>query len=171
MDQNNDGLISPGESYAPPAPQGAIGFRNREAKVINNQASVNSTIWINQDFTIDDIDVRVAITKQDGENLTLSLVGPDNQTVTLFEGKWSPWPGPDIFESTLIDDEAPLIKQTLPQAPLPRKLKTDGLKSGKPGLGRYEGKSSRGPWRLTVRNLSNRVGVLHSWSLWIKPRD
>lgn len=170
LDQNNDGIISPKESYAPPVPEGAVGFASKSARVINNQEEVTSSIWINEEIEIDDIDVRVAISKQNDDQMKLFLIGPDQQRVTLFAGGWKPWSGSYLFESTLIDDEAPLIDTTLPQPPLPRKLRTDALKTEEPGLRHFYSKSARGTWRLVVVNMNDKVGVLHRWSLWVTPK-
>lgn len=170
LDQNNDGLISPKESHAPPVPEGAVGFASQSAKVINNKQEVTSSIWINEDIEIEDLDVRVAITKQDDDQMKLFLIGPDQQRITLFAGGWQPWSGSYRFESTLIDDEAPLIDTTLPQPPLPRRLRTDALKTEEPSLRHFYSKSARGTWRLVVVNMNDKVGVLHRWSLWVTPK-
>ncbi len=170
LDQNNDGIISPKESYAPPVPEGAVGFASQSAKVINNRHEVTSNIWVNEDIEIEDLDVRVAITKQDDDQVKLFLIGPDQQRVTLFAGGWKPWSGSYLFESTLIDDEASLIDTTLPQPPLPRRLRTDALKTEEPSLRHFYSKSARGTWRLVVVNMNDKVGVLHRWSLWVTPK-
>lgn len=115
LDHNDDGLISPEESHSAPIPAGAIGFANDVARVLQPGHEVVSEIWISDDIDIQDIDVRVAITKQDDFQLSLVLIGAEGQRVKLFLGGWQPWPPPYIFESTLVDDEAPLIVKTLAQ--------------------------------------------------------
>lgn len=169
LDQNDDGLISPEESHTAPVPPGAIGFASDVPKVIEAKGAAVSNIWIGEDIDIRDIDVRVAITKQNDHQLQLFLVGPKGQQVTLFAGGWLPWNNSHVFESTLIDDEAQLIEKTLPRAPYPRFLRTDALKKNEPSLKAFHGNSTRGEWRLLVVNMDESVGVLHHWSLWVKP--
>lgn len=171
LDQNDDGLISPRESYSNPPPDGSVGFSSNDPRFITNKGSVYSTIWIGEELKIEDIDVRVAITKPNDDKLHLQLIGPNGQKVTLFAGGWVPWATSHIFESTIIDDEAPEIKTKLPRAPYPCKIRTDALRKGEPGLAQFYGKSSRGTWRLVAVNLNEKVGVLHHWSIWIKPRN
>ena len=170
LDTNDDGLISPQESRAPPIPKTAIRIVKNDGKAITLGGEVSSTIWVKDDIGIGHLDVLVAMTKQVDFQTRITLVGPDEQTVTLFAGGWQPWSGAALFESTLIDDEAALIETTLPQPPFPRRLRTDALKANESGLQQFYGSSARGSWRLVVTNLDNNVGVLHHWSLVITPK-
>ena len=169
LDADNDGMISPDESYTIPTPEGALGFSSDAPKLISHRATVASTIWVERDVPIQDIGIRIALTKTNDEQLRITLIGPNEKSVVLFTGGWRPWNGSYIFDRILIDDQAPVIKTTLPQAPFPRQLPTDDLKAGKVGLRQFGGMSARGHWRLVVQNLHNTAGVLHHWSIWVKP--
>lgn len=170
LDRNDDGVISPEESHAPPISRRAIQFVNNDLKVINQNAELSTSIWIEDDIAIEDLDLIIAMTKQNDHQTRISLVGPDGQSVILFAGGWQPWVGTSLFENTLIDDEAAVIKATLPRPPFPRRLPTDALKGGQPGLRHFYGKSARGSWRLVVKNMDNGVGVLHHWSILVTPK-
>jgi len=123
---------------------------------------------------VDDVDVRVAITKPGDYSLSLILIGPNGQRVPLYDNPQSlPWNGGPIFGNTLIDDEAPAVKGTLPRPPAVKTFRPQSLgRQGGRGLGTFDGSFAQGSWRLAVRNLGiTATAYLHRWSLTIEARS
>ncbi len=125
LDFNGDGIISAAESRSPPRPVGSLSFDSREWAFLNSGRQVVSTIYVREDIKIKDLDIRVAITKQNEDRMRIYLTGPDGSTHALFEGGWTPWAGGPVFDNILIDDEAPKIASTLSFPPFPRRLPTN----------------------------------------------
>ncbi|MEO2015523.1 MAG: hypothetical protein ABGZ53_14240 [Fuerstiella sp.] len=83
-DRNGDGFITPGESYLSGDPTST--YQNSDAFVIKPGASVVSDIWIEDDVSIDRLQVYVCITK-DGDNwVAVSLVSREGKRVPLYAG-------------------------------------------------------------------------------------
>ncbi len=170
LDHNDDGVISPEESHGAPVPRGAVAFHGAGSEVVNASSDTVSRIEIDDDLVIDDLDLRLGLTKPNETKMQIQLIGPDDQTITIYKGEWKPWSTGYVFENTLIDDQAGEIESTLSEMPIPRRLRPDGLKDDEPaGLSAFDGKSARGEWRLVIKNTDKNVGVLHHWSIWIKP--
>ena len=171
-DRDNDGLITPRESYSVPIPPGTLAFTSTRSRLIVSRGSITSKLWVDRDVKISDIDVRVSITKQNDNYMRLYLIGPDGQRILLFRAGWLPWANSFTLDGTLIDDEAPLITKTLPRAPFPKRIRTDSLRDKKAlSLKHYYGKSARGTWQLVGINLHSTPGILQQWSLRIKPKS
>jgi subtilisin-like proprotein convertase family protein len=170
-DRNADGLITPEESLT--AIPTESDYLDDQTRVLQPMSVVASEIWIDEDFVIDDIDVRVLIARRGDDQLRLSLEGPDGQSVLLFRGRWQPWRGAPLFDNTVLDDEAKPINNA-PRPPAGRKtFPPEGVgKNDVPSLSYFYGKRSRGSWRLIVRNLGEvGTGWLREWSLIIKRRE
>ena len=169
-DRNRDGFITPQESQTRQAPL-ANEYANEEAFVIKPNAAIVSSIWIEQDLIIRDLDVHVAITKENDNFTEIYLMAPDGRRATLFPGDgYTPWRGALILKGVTFNDDAAAITQTLAQPPYPRSLRPPGVaEKGAPSLVDFNGLSTHGSWRLVVRNQNNRVGLLVRWSLIVTP--
>ena len=170
-DRNGDGLITPHESYLAPIEPGT--YRNDAAFVIKPRGSVQSDIWIEDELPIERLQVYVRVTKE-GDNFTaISLVSPAGTRVLLFAGNgWQPWSGGLILNGITFSDAAPIIKETLKQPPPPylRKVRSPGKGTkDDPALSSLRGESTRGTWRLIVRNQNDRAGLLIHWSMIVTP--
>lgn len=171
-DRNADGLITAEESRAL-APATDANYLNDHGRVLQPMAVVASEIWIDEEFVIDDIDVRVLIARRGDDQLRLSLEGPDGQSVLLFRGRWQPWRGAPLFDNTVLDDEAKAIINAPRPPPGLKTFPPEGVgKRDVPSLSYFYGQRSRGSWRLIVRNLGEvGTGWLREWSLLIKRRE
>lgn len=171
-DRNGDGLITPGESRGR-SRTATTELVNRQEFVINPQAIVVSDVWIDDDFVVGDVDVRIVYSKRGDYSSSFVLVGPDGTRVVLYDdSRKQPWTGGPLFENTLIDDEAPARQGTLQRPPPDRSFRPQSLgRNGGRGLATFDGKSARGRWRLVARNLGRTAtAYLHRWSLLIEPR-
>ena len=168
-DRNGDGFITAAESHLQ-LPPGQHTYWSDQQLVLRSNSVVVSELWIEEDLTIGDADVRVKIVKDNDNYLELHLVAPDGRRVTLFSGGWQPWRGAYIFENTLLDDDAAEIKITLKEPPNPRALRPPGVGvDGEPSLVDFAGSSTRGMWRLIVRNQNDRTGIVQPWALIVTP--
>lgn len=169
-DRNGDGLITARESTAPPPPVSR--FTDRSSTVIKPNASVVSDIWVEDELTIERLQIHVTLAKENDNFTALFLVGPGGQRVTLYAGEgWMPWRGAQILRGVTFDDGAPLIKTTLKEPPYRRQLRPPGKGTVQdPTLKSFQNESARGTWRLIVRNQNDRVGLLLDWSLIITHR-
>lgn len=167
-DRNGDGLITPAESYAPQVASSM--HENGDSLVIKPNASVVSSIWIEDETMIDRLQVNVNVVKENDDYTALFLVGPEGKRVTLYAGNgWRPWHGALILKGVTFHDAAPLITSTLKQPPYRRELRPPQIKDAM-GLRTFAGQSARGIWRLIVRNQNDRPGLLIHWSLVVTPK-
>ena len=170
-DRNGDGFITAAESNLR-LPPGQHTYWSDQQLVLRSNSVVVSEIWIEEDVTIGDVDVRVKVAKENDDYLELHLITPDRRRVTLFSGGWQPWRGAYIFEDTLLDDDAVEIKSTLKQPPNPRALRPPGVGvDDQLSLTDLAGSSTRGMWRLIVRNQNDRNGIVQRWTLIVTPSD
>ncbi len=170
-DRDGDGFITPQESRRQPQPQ-QNEYSSEPALVIRPNGMVVADLWIDSEIEIGDLDVRISIAKDNDNFMQLDLVAPNHRRVPLYDGGWLPWRGAYIFENTLIDDEAVPIKGTLKAPPVPRAFRPPGVDDNeRSSLGDLRGASTRGTWRLVVRNQNDRVGILNRWSLIVTPAE
>ncbi|MDP6446867.1 MAG: proprotein convertase P-domain-containing protein [Pirellulaceae bacterium] len=168
LDKNADGVISATESNSSPTPRRAIRHGTSRPILLNPGNRATSTIYVEDDSPIQDLDIQIALTKQVDFQLRVTLQGPDGQQVLLYDASVPPWTG-YVFEDILFDDEAERIATTLPRPPLLRRMPVDGTKQNLPGLKHFYDKSARGTWRLEIQNLNQHAGVLNRWALLVTP--
>lgn len=164
-DRNGDGLITPQESRSPQ--EGLSRFENPQSLVLRPGATVVSDLHVSDDIEIEKLSVTVNLHKENDNYTELILISPSGQRVTLFAGEgWQPWRGGPILDGVTFDDEAPAIKEPLRQPPWRKHLRP----SDRGKLFSLRGQSTRGRWRLIVRNQNQRIGLLVEWALAITPR-
>lgn len=165
LDSNGDGVITANEMLQSKAMVGGS-YSNRIAEVLPPQRTIISEIEVNEDFLIGDLNVQISITHSHTSALDAYLTGPDGQRIELFTEVGG---HDDHFEDTMFDDQSrypinkarPPFKGTfLPEAAVKRQ----------PSLGSFNGKNVKGVWQLVIRaTRSDRFGMLHHWSLFVKP--
>jgi len=117
---------------------------------------------------IDDLNVQLSITHTHTSYLDAYLTGPEGQRIELFaeigrEG--------DHFDNTILDDQAryPIMKA---RPPFRGTCLPNAVVKKQPSLSHFSGKSVKGIWQLVIRGTrSERFGMLHSWSLIVKPQE
>ena len=167
LDADGDGLLTTAEVAAS---IGAVGgaFRNEKAEVLAPRRTVISEIEVEEDFTIGDLDVQLSITHTYVSQLDAYLTGPDGQRIELFAAIGG---SNDHFNKTIFDDQAreAIYKA---RAPYEGRFLTTGATKRQPSLGHFKGKSVKGVWQLVIRGTrSERFGMLHGWSLLVKPQE
>lgn len=126
------------------------------------QGTTSSFITISDSRQVLDVNVRLDITHTFDQDLRISLVGPNNVTVLLVNGRGS---NGQNFTNTVFDDEAPASITTA--AP-----PFTGVFRPEQSLGAFDGLSAATRWTLVVddqRSLNS--GLLNSWSLTITYRN
>lgn len=171
-DRNGDGFVTPRESRNPPPPAQSE-FVSEQTLVLKPNATIVSQLWIEQDHPISDLKVHAVISKENDNFTEVILVSPGGRQVVLYAGDgWLPWQGALILKGVTFDDQAPEIRQTLRQPPWPRQLRPPGVgQADAESLQDLNGGSTRGTWRLIVRNQNDRVGLLVRWSLTNTPEQ
>ena len=169
-DYNADGIVTAHESVSRTA-GGKRRYSNASPSVFGANKESYSEVYIDDDWTIADIDVQIAIGKNGDDDIVLLLVGPDKTTVTLYyTSRLKAWGGGPLFEDTIIDDEAPKMTERLRLPPAHRSFRPQSMNhKGMPSLSAFYGKPARGTWRLVVRNKSRAAGLLEGWALLVKP--
>jgi len=127
-------------------------------KAIPASGTVVSTIAINQNITIADLNVRVNLSHTRTADLRLTLVAPDGTRVTLFNRRGGEG---DDLTNTIFDDEATssIYRGT---APFAGSFKPEYV------LKALDGKNARGSWQLVVEDTAAlNQGTLNSWSITI----
>ena len=167
LDLNGDGLLTTDEVARSKAMMGGS-YTNHNAEVLPPGKTVISEIEINEEFLIADLNLQLSITHTNVGDLDAFLTGPDGQRVELFTEVGG---RDNNFEGTIFDDQSeypitkarPPFKGTfLPEAAIKRE----------PSLSHFTGKSVTGVWQLVVRGTrSERFGMLHNWSLLIRPEE
>jgi subtilisin family serine protease/subtilisin-like proprotein convertase family protein len=131
---------------------------------IRDRRTVRSTLTINDNFTIEDVNVRFYITHTWVSDLRIQLQAPNGATITLVNYRGGS--GDDFgtpTQPTEIDDEAttpisqgvaPFLGSYQPEANNP--------------LSRFDRTNARGTWTLIIYDRANGdQGTLHAWSLVI----
>ncbi len=160
MDQNADGIKGDGYHGSFTVTGPTLTFRNNTALAIRDYQTTNSTITINQDLTIADLNVQVNITHTYDSDLYLALTHVDTgTTVMLFNRRGG---SGDNLSNTIFDDEAS-TGINAGAAPFTGSFRPEGA------LTAFEGENARGTWQLAVSDLMRfDVGTLKSWSMVIQ---
>jgi serine protease len=128
-------------------------------QAIRDYGTVVSTLTINQDVTIRDLNVRVNVSHTYAGDMQMTLVGPDGTRVPLVVRRGR---SGDHFANTVFDDEAP---QGIWQggAPFAGSYRPEYV------LSAFDGKSAKGTWKLMVEDTALfDTGKLNGWSLAIQ---
>ena len=159
LDQDGDGFA--GESTDGYTASAVLGG-NRVVKssdvnrVIADQAKTISTLVVDQNFTIADVNVQLNVTHSFDKDLKISLIGPDGTRVYLINQRGGTG---DNLTNTVFDDEAGQ-KITDGSAPF------SGSYRPETALSQFKGKFAKGTWQLVIEDVSrNDAGKLNSWSL------
>ena len=165
LDLNQDGIVTGEELLKSAAVVGGT-FANQKAEIMLPRATVVSEIEVTEDYMIGDLNVQLSITHTYASHLDGYLIGPDGQRIELFTGVGR---DDDHFDRTVFDDEA---KSSITRArpPFQGSFQPEAVSKRQPSLSRYKDKNLKGLWQLMVRaNRSDRPGMLHGWSLVVKP--
>jgi subtilisin-like proprotein convertase family protein len=167
LDGNNDGFVTRLELLAARASVAGT-FANTKARVLLPRTTLVAEIDVEDDYLIDDLDVQLSITHTSVDDLDAYLIGPDGQRIELFTAVGG---NDDHFDGTILDDEATAPIST-GRAPFQGRFQPEALDIGEPSLRHYRGQSVRGLWQLMIRtSRSDRSGMLHGWSLIVKPQS
>ncbi len=167
LDLNGDGLLTDTEVAKSSAMVGGT-FSNTTAEILPPRKTVISEIEVDEDVMVADLNLQLAITHTSTSQLDAYLTGPDGQRIELFAGVGG---SGDHFSDTTFDDQAstPIVKG---RSPFEGSFLTSAAVKRQPSLSHYNGKSAKGVWQLIIRGTrSDRFGMLHSWSLKIRPSD
>lgn len=137
-------------------------------KSIPDANTTTSTLAINNDLVIGDVNVRLFITHSFDADLDVFLTSPNGTTVELFTDVGS---SGDNFGSNcspvpncVIDDQA-ATSIASGSAPFVGSFRSEGRM-----LGVFNGDNARGTWTLTITDdLSGTSGTLNCWCLEISP--
>lgn len=125
-------------------------------KVIPASGTVVSTITINQNITIADLNVRVNLSHTRTADLRLTLVAPDGTRVVLFNRRGGE---ANDLTNTIFDDEA-TSSIYRGEAPFAGSFKPEYV------LKALDGKNAKGTWQLVVEDTADlNAGRLNSWSI------
>ncbi len=122
-------------------------------------AKTTSTLAIDQNLSIADLDVQLDISYPDVGLLSLTLVSPGGTRIPLAETRG--FLGPN-YDDTIFDDEA---AQSINEGSPPY---AGSYRPAAP-LSALDGTSALGTWKLEVYDLWFDPGTLNSWSLLIIP--
>ncbi len=164
-DHNRDGMITINEVITSQTVAGGE-FSNTQAHLLLPRSTVVSEIEVADDYLIGDLNVQLSITHTYTEQLDGYLIGPDGQRIELFTGVGG---SDDHFDKTVFDDDNG-DRITRSRAPFRGTYRPEALEKRQPGLNYFKGKNLKGTWQLMIRaSRSERSGVLHGWSLLVKP--
>lgn len=164
-DHNRDGMITINEVLSSQTVAGGE-FSNSQAHLLLPRSTVVSEIEVPDDYLIGDLNVQLSITHTYTEQLDGYLIGPDGQRIELFTGVGG---SDDHFDKTVFDDDNG-ERITRSRAPFRGTFRPEALEKRQPGLNHFRGKNLKGTWQLMIRaSRSERSGVLHGWSLLVKP--
>lgn len=164
-DADGDGIITPLELLSSQRITGGD-YSNRTAHVLLPRSVVVSEIQVTDDIVIGDLDVELSITHTFVGHLDAFLIGPEGQRIELFSAIGG---SDDHFDRTLFDDQAG-ENITRARAPFRGRYQPAAIAKRQPGLASFNGKNLKGIWQLMIRSSrSDRAGVLHNWSLIVKP--
>ncbi len=160
LDANNDGIIVPEECLR------ALSrlqqeHSNQRFQLIPTRGVVRSEIDVADKSLIADVDVQLQITHTHDDHVNVFLLGPLGQRVELFTNIGGQ---DDHFDNTILDEESPKsIMRAAP--PFSGRYQTEEASRGGKGLRQLYSQSMAGTWTLLVEANSDRIGVLHGWSL------
>jgi len=167
FDLNQDALLTMDEITRSKTLMGGS-FANRSAEMLPPGKTVVSEIIVEDDLLVADLNVQVSITHTHTSYLDGFLTGPDGQRIELFAGIGG---HDDNFDNTVFDDQGryPINKA---RPPFEGSFQPMALLKRQPSLGHYNGKNAKGVWQLVLRGTrSDRFGMLHYWSLNIRPQE
>lgn len=162
-DLNEDGLITSDECIA--VDGDARGkYASEEMVVIGTRSSVMSTIEVEDDIIIKDLNIQLSITHTYDSHLDVFLIGPEGEEIELFTkvGEHD-----DNFDNTVLDDEAE-TSITRGRPPFQGTYRPEAVDKRQASLRIFNGKSAKGVWQLFINaERSDRPGALNRWSLII----
>ena len=167
LDINSDGFLTV-EEMGQSKSMGGGAYRNRNAVVLPPRRTIISEIVIDDEFFIDDLDVKLSITHSHCQDLDAYLVGPNGHQIELFSGVGG---HDDNFEETMFDDQSryPITKA---RPPFRGTFLPEAVLKRQPSLSSFNEKSIQGVWQLMIRGTRNeRFGMLHGWSLVVRPME
>ena len=167
FDLNQDALLTIDEVMRAKTLMGGS-FANRTAEILPPGKTVISEIEITDDVLIADLNVELSITHTYASYLDGFLTGPDGQRIELFSSIGG---SDDNFNGTVFDDQSryPINKG---RSPFEGEFQPMALVKRQPSLSHYNGKNAKGVWELVIRgSRSDRFGMLHYWSLNIRPEE
>jgi subtilisin family serine protease/subtilisin-like proprotein convertase family protein len=165
LDQNGDGIGGDDSSDAYSLDfslAGALTFMSQEPpKTIRGFTAVASTITVDQDVPIADLDVQLNISFPRDGNLSLMLVSPSGVAINLAYRHGGSKSG---FIDTIFDDQA-AVPISAGKAPFAGSYAPDDA------LATFTGQSALGDWKLLIQNVStvNNRGTLNYWSINVTP--
>lgn len=167
LDINGDGLLTAEEVVRSKSMVGGS-YTNHVAEVIPPGRTIISEIEVSEDYLIGDLNLQLSITHTYASRLDCYLTGPDGQRIELFTEVGG---SDDNFDETIFDDQSryPITKA---RPPFKGTFMPEGTAKRQPGLSHFNGKNVKGVWQLVIRaTRSERFGMLHHWSLLVKPLD
>lgn len=167
IDANGDGLLIASEVIRSKMLVGGS-YTNRNAETLPPFRTTISEIEVTDDYPIGDLNVQLSITHSCTSHLDAFLIGPDDQRIELFTAVGG---NDDNFAETIFDDQSrtPINKA---RPPFKGSFIPEGLLKQQPSLSHFKGKSTKGVWQLVIHSTrSDRFGLLHHWSLLVKPLD
>jgi len=161
MDQNTDGVSNSLDVYHVSfTVSSTLIFSNNTPAQIRDFTTTNSTITINQDVTISDINVKLNITHTWDSDLYITIKSPWGTSIVLSNRRGG---SGDNFSNTIFDDEA-AVPISSGVAPFAGSYRPDGL------LSTFDNRNARGTWTLSVADRGwGDIGTLNSWSVTITP--
>jgi subtilisin-like proprotein convertase family protein len=121
------------------------------------QGITTSSYTVNDARQILDVNVKLDIDHTFTGDLLISLIGPNNQEITLVNRRGG---SGDNFRQTVFDDEATISIATSGAAPFANTYRPEQA------LGAFDGLSGAGLWTLKINDTSGQnAGQLNSWSL------
>lgn len=167
LDINRDGYLTSVEVVRSKSMVGGS-YSSQRAAVIPPGQTIISEIEVDEDYLIGDLNVQLSITHTRVSYLDGYLTGPDGQRIELFTEVGG---SDDNFDDTIFDDQSryPITKA---RAPFRGTFMPEAQAKGQPSLSLFNGKSIQGVWQLVIRGTrSDRFGMLHRWSLLVRPLD
>ena len=167
LDTNGDGFVTQEELGASAAMTGGT-FGNFDGMMLPPNKTVVSEITVTDDFLIRDLNVELSLTHSYVSQLDIFLIGPDGREIELCTACGG---SDDNFDRTLFDDQGK-IPINRARGPFTGSHIPEALLKRQPSLNSYAGKSVKGVWQLSFRGARNeRFGMLHNWSLHVKPME
>lgn len=166
-DLNSDSLLTLGEITRAKSLMGGS-YVSRSAEILPPGKTIVSEIEIVEDVLIGDLNVQLSITHTHAGDLDGFLTGPDGTRIELFTEVGG---HDDNFEETVFDDQSsyPIVKA---RPPFEGSFQPEAMVKRQPSLSHFTGMNARGVWQLVIRgSRSDRFGMLHSWSLQIRPEE
>ncbi len=159
MDQNGDGMKGQAnDAYGMSWQVGPGGqeFTSNREFLIGDMRYIMSTIWVDKDITITDLNVKLNIEHTAVGDLNIVLLSPRFVPYTLVAGRGGVG---DNFTATVLDDQASVaIREGV--APFSGSFRPEV------SLARLNGQNARGGWTLVVGDTKYRDrGKLVNWTL------